>query len=191
MHPIFQGILDTLRSLRKGAAPVSPGTSGSVVITELNHQQTDDNLVEHQEGDVEIRTNPEVHDDGQLNGEPHTSPAFNMDEERFLKLHSEDQASHLFHPDVDVNTVEQGEGVDRAGPSISDGDAADERINKFSSKKVLIFDDLRLKYPNVAMHLARYGVLMVDRATFESFYEECTRKAMLAQKPISEVLRDA
>lgn len=186
---VFSKILDTLRSLNK-TAQVSPGTSSATFPTEQNHQQTDDELVENQTGDTEISTYPEVHEAPQLNGEPHTSPDFNINEKRFLMLHSEDQESHLFFPDVDPNN-QPGAGVGRAGPSISDGDKGDEKINKISSKKDLTLEDLRVQYPNVVAYLSKFGVLTLDKQTFESFYSDCTRKAMSLQKPISEVIKDA
>lgn len=201
MHPILTNALETFKILIKGerSAPVYDGTS-TLTTENLNKPLTDDEYVEDREGDTEISTYPEVAGDAQLNGEPHTRQP-----EPMKQLNNGSPAS-MDLTEGEANYIDLQRGFSPSdlsatpmGPNISDGQGrlglpVEDNLNKItvsSVKKPLTIEDLRLYYPNVVTHLTHYGVLTVDKDKFESFYKECTRKAMLLQKPISEIIKDA
>jgi hypothetical protein len=201
VHPLLVNALETFKILIKGERNVLEYDGTSPLITEnLNKPLTDDEYIEDQEGDTEISTYPEVHMDHQLNGEPHTrqpEPMKQLNNGSPASITTQEENSWLAKQNR--GTFQTAPSATPMGQSISDGQGrlglpVEDNLNKItvsSGKKSLTIEELGLYYPNVIVHLNCYGVLTVDKEKFESFYKECTRKAMLLQKPISEIIKDA
>jgi hypothetical protein len=206
LHPLLVNALETFKLLIKGerSAPVYDGTS-TLTTDRLNKPEIDGTYVDNQQGNVEVSTYQKVSSDPQLNGAPST-----VAEDPMRQLNNGSPASDVTNEEnawltkQNRGTIPSVPSATPMGPSISDGQgrptsspngplAVEDHLNKItvSSKKTLTIEELRLYYPNVVDHLIHYGVLTVDKDKFVSFYKECTRKAMLLQKPISEIIKDA
>ena len=159
-------------------------------LTETNHPISDGAEAEEQSSENEL-LEQEVHTDNQLNREPH----LDTNDEIKKMFWDEDQAPHLYFPDIDPATDDDAAGVGYPGYSYiptpkSKNPDGERKFNLISSKDdVITIEELSEDKPVLASYLSKFGVKTLDREAVTSIYNKLCVEAVRQEKPISEMLK--